>query len=117
MACSVEETMNKKPTYQELEERVRELEGKRLLEEREKLVDELKKTIDGSKTLRSLLPICSNCKNIRDDKGYWKQLESYITEHTGALFSHSMCPDCAKKLYPDYDMTKRNNTDYESGDE
>jgi PAS domain S-box-containing protein len=51
--------------------------------------------------LRGLLPICSVCKNIRDDKGYWSQIEVYIREHSEAEFSHSICPRCAKKLYPE----------------
>lgn len=53
------------------------------------------------RTMRGLIPICANCKNIRDDKGYWKQVEVYIHEHSEADFTHSICPDCAKKLYPD----------------
>ena len=52
------------------------------------------------KTMRGLIPICANCKNIRDDKGYWKQVEVYIQEHSEADFTHSLCPDCVKKLYP-----------------
>jgi PAS domain S-box-containing protein len=51
--------------------------------------------------LRGLLPICSVCKNIRDDKGYWNQIEVYIRDHSDAEFSHSICPECAKKLYPE----------------
>lgn len=59
------------------------------------------------RTMRGLIPICANCKNIRDDKGYWKQVEVYIQEHSEADFTHSICPDCAKKLYPDiYDRIK-----------
>lgn len=59
------------------------------------------------RTMRGLIPICANCKNIRDDKGYWKQVEVYIQEHSEADFTHSICPDCAKKLYPDiYDRKK-----------
>ncbi|MCL5267529.1 MAG: hypothetical protein M1469_05435 [Bacteroidetes bacterium] len=54
------------------------------------------------KTLGGLIPICSNCKKIRDDKGYWEQLEQYIHNHSGAEFSHGICPECAKKLYPEY---------------
>jgi len=53
------------------------------------------------KTLSGLLPICASCKRIRDDNGYWNQIESYISEHSEADFSHSLCPDCARKLYPD----------------
>ena len=55
-------------------------------------------------TLRGILPICSHCKKIRDDKGYWNQIESYIHNHSDAEFSHGICPECAKKLYPDMDL-------------
>jgi len=54
------------------------------------------------KLLRGMLPICSSCKKIRDDGGYWSQIETYIHEHTEAEFSHSICPDCIQRLYPDY---------------
>lgn len=70
-------------------------------EEREKLVHELQDALANVKTLRGLLPICSYCKKIRDDKGYWNRLESYIRDHSGAEFTHGMCPECLKKLYPD----------------
>jgi hypothetical protein len=53
------------------------------------------------KTLKGFIPICANCKKIRDDKGYWNQLETYIAEHTDAKFSHGICPECVRKLYPD----------------
>lgn len=53
------------------------------------------------KVLRGLLPICASCKKIRDDGGYWNQLESYISDHSDATFSHGICPDCAARLYPD----------------
>lgn len=53
------------------------------------------------KILKGFLPICSSCKKIRDDKGYWNQIESYIKDHSEAQFSHGFCPDCMKKLYPD----------------
>ena len=69
--------------------------------EREKLITELQDAAARIRTLRGLLPICSNCKNIRDDQGYWKQIESYIRDHSEAEFTHSMCPICAKKLYPE----------------
>ncbi len=52
------------------------------------------------KLLHGLLPICASCKKIRDDKGYWNQVEAFIKEHSEATFSHSVCPECAKKLYP-----------------
>jgi hypothetical protein len=77
-------------------------EHKRIEEERERLIHELQDALVNVKTLRGLLPICSHCKKIRDDKGYWNQIESYIRDHSGAEFSHGMCPECMKKLYPDY---------------
>jgi GAF domain-containing protein len=54
------------------------------------------------KTLRGMLPICAFCKRIRDDEGYWEQVESYVAAHTGAFFSHSFCPDCIQKHYPQF---------------
>jgi PAS domain S-box-containing protein len=64
-----------------------------------------KKAEEEIKTLRGILPICSSCKKIRDDKGYWNQIESYIKDHSDATFSHSLCKECAKRLYPDYDLS------------
>ena len=52
------------------------------------------------KTLGGMLPICSHCKKIRDDKGYWNQIEAYLNEHTDAEFTHGICPDCAKEVFP-----------------
>ena len=69
--------------------------------EREKLISDLRKALQDIKRLSGLLPICSFCKKIRDDKGYWTQIESYIHEHSEAEFSHSICLECAKKNYPD----------------
>ncbi|MGB9700615.1 MAG: PAS domain S-box protein [Thermodesulfobacteriota bacterium] len=74
---------------------------KKLEEEREKLIAELQEALNKIRTLSGLVPICASCKKIRDDKGYWNQLEIYIQEHTQAEFSHGLCPDCMKKLYPD----------------
>lgn len=54
------------------------------------------------KTLSGLLPICANCKNIRNDKGYWERIESYIAKHSDAEFTHGICPECMRKLYPEY---------------
>lgn len=62
---------------------------------------ELTKALAQVKTLTGLLPICASCKNIRDDRGYWKQIEVYIKEHSNAEFSHGICPDCAARLYPE----------------
>lgn len=65
---------------------------------------ELQNALKEVSQLSGLLPICAQCKKIRDDKGYWNQIESYIHEHSEAEFSHSICPDCARKLYPDFDL-------------
>jgi hypothetical protein len=62
----------------------------------------LHKALAEVKTLSGFLPICASCKNIRDDKGYWNQIEAYISEHSEAEFSHGICPECCKKLYPDF---------------
>jgi sensor histidine kinase regulating citrate/malate metabolism len=72
--------------------------------EREKLIADLQDAIAKVNTLKGLLPICANCKKIRDDKGRWEQIESYIREHSEAELTHSICPECAKKLYPDLDL-------------
>lgn len=70
--------------------------------EKDKLIVELREALGNVKTLSGLVPICSSCKKIRDDKGYWNQLEAYLRDHSDAQFSHGICPDCAKRLYPDY---------------
>ena len=77
---------------------------KHLEEEREKLINELQNALTEIKTLSGLLPICAYCKKIRDDKGYWNQIEAYIAEHSDAKFSHSICQECAKKYYPGMDL-------------
>ena len=69
-------------------------------QEREKLILELKNALENIKALKGLLPICSNCKKIRDDHGYWNRIEKYIAEHSGAEFTHGICPECARILYP-----------------
>jgi len=70
-------------------------------EEREKLISKLQEALDNIKTLKGLLPICASCKKIRDDKGYWNQIEAYIRDHSDAEFSHSICPDCVNNVYSD----------------
>jgi|GEM_PF-4401160 len=75
---------------------------KELESEKEKLINDLQKALSEVKTLSGLLPICANCKKIRDDKGYWDILESYFMKHSDTKFSHGICPDCMKKLYPEY---------------
>ncbi|MFH0782726.1 MAG: hypothetical protein V2B20_12360 [Pseudomonadota bacterium] len=80
-----------------------EMENRKRAEiEKDKLIIELKDALNTVKTLSGLLPICASCKNIRDDTGYWNQIESYIQTHSKAQFTHSICPDCAKKLYPSF---------------
>jgi PAS domain S-box-containing protein len=76
-------------------------EKKRAEEEREKLVRDLQKALSEVKTLKGIFPICASCKKIRDDKGYWNQVEVYIRDRSEAEFSHGICPDCMKKLYGD----------------
>ena len=91
---------------QRVEERTSELvreieERKRVEKEREKLIHEIQDALAQIKKLSGLLPICASCKEIRDDEGYWNQVEVYIRDHSEAEFTHSICPDCMKKLYPD----------------
>ena len=69
--------------------------------ERENIILELQDALAEVITLRGVIPICSSCKKVRDDKGYWNQIESYIRDRSEADFSHSICPECAKELYPD----------------
>ena len=69
-----------------------------------RLIEELKEALANVKKLSGLLPICSHCKKIRDDQGYWKQIELYIHEHSEAQFSHGICQECAKKYYPDMNL-------------
>ncbi len=77
-------------------------ERKRVEEERERLIVELQEALAKIKTLRGLIPICAHCKKIRDDQGYWNQLEAYIQKHSEAEFSHGICDECAKQLYPEF---------------
>jgi PAS domain S-box-containing protein len=76
-------------------------ERKKAEEERERLIGELQEALARVKTLSGLLPICASCKKIRNDQGYWQQIEAYIRDHSEAEFSHSVCPECAKRLYPE----------------
>ena len=77
-------------------------ERKRAEEEREKTIHELKEALDKVKLLSGMLPICSSCKKVRDDKGYWNKIEAYVQDHSEAEFTHGICPDCMKKLYSDF---------------
>lgn len=80
---------------------------KHVEEDRDRVIVELKKALSEVKKLSGLLPICSNCKKIRDDEGYWKRIEQFISEHSEAEFTHGLCPDCAAKLYPRRSKDKR----------
>ncbi|MBC8185448.1 DUF3365 domain-containing protein [candidate division KSB1 bacterium] len=71
---------------------------------RREIIAQLHQALGEVKTLSGLLPICASCKKIRDDSGYWNQIETYIRDHSEAEFSHGICPECAKKLYPDLDI-------------
>lgn len=70
-------------------------------QEREELISRLEKALEDIKHLSGIVPICSHCKSIRDDKGYWNRVESYLALHPDAGLSHGICPDCARKHYPD----------------
>jgi hypothetical protein len=62
--------------------------------------EKLGKLLAEVKTLSGMMPICSHCKKVRDDKGYWNQIEAYLNEHIDAEFTHGICPDCAKDVFP-----------------
>jgi hypothetical protein len=84
-----------------------EIEERTLLNnEKEELIIELQKKIDQIQVLQGLVPICANCKKIRDDKGFWKNIESFIESNSDIQFSHSLCDDCVEKLYGDYPWYK-----------
>ncbi len=88
-------------TRAELEKAIAELKtAQQGLESRvEERTKELQETVEKMDVLRGLLPICCSCKKIRDDQGYWKQVEHFVSEHTGARFTHGLCPECATQLY------------------
>ena len=66
---------------------------------RSTLIKKLQHALDTIKVLKGIIPICASCKKIRDDKGYWNQLENYFEQHSTALFSHSLCPNCMDEIY------------------
>jgi len=74
------------------------------MEDLNKKNQELETALKEVKTLQGLLPICTSCKKIRNDKGYWVQIERYISDHSEVEFSHGICAECARKLYPDFDI-------------
>ena len=75
--------------------------------EKARLIRKLSDALEKIKVLSGLIPICSQCKKIRDDKGYWKQVDTYVQQHSEATFSHSICPDCTDELYGDEDWYKK----------
>lgn len=84
--------------------------------ERQRLVAELREALAQVKSLRGLLPICANCKKVRNDDGYWQQIEYYLAEHSDAEFSHGLCPECVDTLYPELAEIRKKNRQ-ESGGE
>ena len=80
---------------------------RRAEEEKERLIVELQHALASVKTLSGLLPICAGCKKIRNDDGYWTMVETYLSEHSDAEFSHGICPDCGKELYGDLYVDER----------
>jgi hypothetical protein len=86
--------------------------GRKIMEQKsEKALREREKALEDVRILHGLLPICASCKKIRDDKGYWTQIEAYIAAHSEANFTHGICPDCARKLYPEFYQEKESNSD------
>ena len=103
--CNLEKKVSERT--RELDAANRQLLGeiedrKRTEAEKEQLIDQLQKAMQEVKVLSGFLPICASCKKIRDDTGYWRQIEEYISTHSNALFSHGICPECTKKLYPEF---------------
>lgn len=78
--------------------------------EKETAIKELQEALTEVKTLRNFLPICANCKKIRDDEGYWNQIEVYLKRHANVEFSHGLCPDCMEELYGDQEWYKKSKT-------
>ena len=84
-------------------------ERKRLERKQKKLIKDLREALEEIRTLRGIFPICSHCKKIRDDTGYWEQIDVYLKEHSDAEFSHGLCPDCFIKIYPGFKDKKKDN--------
>lgn len=106
-----ERTRELQRTLAELHLKNRALEaemGERLQVEKDKerLIHELREALENVRRLRGLLPICAYCKKIRDDKGYWNQLEAYLSEHSEVSFTHGICPDCAKRIQEELRLFK-----------
>lgn len=95
-----------------LEEKVKERTVELEIKNRQlsRMNEELHESLEKVKLLTGMLPICANCKKVRDDQGYWLQVEEYITDHSEAKFSHGICPDCLKELYPEFYRSKFGNS-------
>ena len=97
LLCFILTPLLLKFVYLPMRDNIKELEEAR--QELKNTIHELTVALTEVKQLRGIIPICTSCKNIRDDKGLWQKVEAYIEEHSDADFSHSMCPDCAKSFY------------------
>lgn len=90
--------------------------GQRVVELHESLAQriiELEMALSQIKTLQGLIPMCASCQKVRDDQGYWQQVEDYLMKHSEAAFSHALCPDCLKKHYPEYEKIKSKKRTYD----
>ena len=96
----LEEVLARVKTHLSIRKLQKKLENQ--LQEEARLNKKLKSAITKIKVLQELLPVCSNCKKIRDDEGYWHEVTTYIHEHSDIEFTHSICPECKKQLYPKY---------------
>ena len=108
LGAGADDFLSKPFDYEEL--RVRLEVGKRVIGLQVSLRDrarELQEALDQVKTLSGLLPMCASCRKIRDDTGYWLQVEAYLSDRLDVRFSHGLCPDCSHELYPEYDLGKK----------
>ena len=107
MRITVDPVLNAKGEIHKMVHIVRDITGRvRCQTGKEHILSNLKATLDRIKTISGLIPICSKCKKIRDSKGRWNRIESYIEERSDTLFSHSLCPECSDQLYGDNDWYK-----------
>ncbi len=103
MPVEITSTLIKVGEQEVLQSFIRDIsERKKAEKEKEELIAQLKKALGEIKTLQGILPLCTFCKKIRDDKGFWEQVDVYIRDHTQARISHGLCPDCAKEHYAEF---------------